>query len=286
MKTDFLRAALCAVASLVALFFGSTAQAQDIQLASTAELNNVYARLAELESRLAAGNVGVGCSDGVKGCGDSCCDDGCRAGWIAGGEVLWLKAFNSEGDFGDFNFDEGFRFWAGYQRADGLGVRARFFDYEQIANNNDEFDVTAFDLEVYDSFQLSCNWDLVIGAGIRYLDYFDNDDGGDVDSDNAITGVGPVITAELYRHVNDRLALYAIGRESIVVGNGLDEGTAEEDMTLSVTEIQLGAQMHRDWNGSYLFGRIGWEAQLYNDMHDGDVSTSLMGLVLSAGILR
>ena len=57
MKMDFLRAVAGALLAAAAFFCGSAAQAQDVHLASTAELNNVYARLAELESRLAAGNV-------------------------------------------------------------------------------------------------------------------------------------------------------------------------------------------------------------------------------------
>ncbi|MDX1945404.1 MAG: hypothetical protein SFU86_08345 [Pirellulaceae bacterium] len=285
MKTEFLRAALCAVAALVAVCVSGGAQAQDIQLASTAEMHNVYARLAELESRLAASNGGVGCTDGVKGCGDSCCDnDCCRSGWIAGGEVLFLKPFGGDDDWVNFDtFEDGFRFWIGYQRDDGLGIRARLFDFEQTAGD-DYIDITTFDLEIYDSFQLSCNWDLVLGGGIRYLDYHDDEDDGDND---AITGVGPVVTAELYRHVNDRLALYAIGRQSIVVGNGVAEGNDTEDMATSITELQLGAQVHREWNGAYLFGRAGWEAQTFNDVHDdAEESTTLMGAVFSAGILR
>jgi hypothetical protein len=288
MKTDFLRATACALAAMAALFCGSTAQAQEVHFASTADLNNVYARLAELESRLAAGNIatGGGCGCAAPAC-DDCCNDCCRAGWIAGGEVVFLRPFGGDGDWDGFDrYEDGFRFWLGYQRDDGLGVRLRYFDFDQTGDADDEefIDIAAVDLEVYDSFQLSCNWDLVIGAGIRYLDYHDDEDEGD---DDAITGVGPVITAELYRHVNDRLALYAIGRQSFIVGNGVSEGEEIEDTATSVSELQIGAQIHREWNGAYLFGRAGWEAQMYNDGHDdNEESVTLMGAVFSAGILR
>jgi hypothetical protein len=281
MKTDFLRAVACAVVALAGSLLGGTAMAQDVQLASTSELNNLYARLAELESRVAAGNVAYSSGGDCAAASDCCEDDCCKAGFIGGGEVLWLKAFESDDDFGNFNYEDAFRFWVGYQRADGLGVRFRYFDFDQDPVAGDEFEVTHSDLEIYDTVQIGCHWDLVIGAGIRYMDLHSDD--GD---DDEITGVGPVVTAELYRHISDRAALYAIGRQSIIVGNGLVNDADAEDLTGMVTEVQLGAQVHRDWNGALLFGRIGWEAQLYHEPENDDESVTLMGGVLSAGIMR
>src|SRR5262245_45994582 len=147
MKTDFLRTlagALLALASLT-----GTAAAQDMHLASTTDMNNIYARLAELESRVAAGttNYNGGPID------DGCCDE-CKAGFIGGGEVLWLKAFEGDGDFGDFNYDEAYRFWVGYQGASGLGVRFRYFNFDTEADNGDLFETTHTDIEIYDMVQI------------------------------------------------------------------------------------------------------------------------------------
>jgi hypothetical protein len=264
-------------------------QAQEIQLASHAEMNNLYARLAELESRIAATNVsGCGCADAANcgnGCGD-CCDDCCKAGWVAGAELAWLKAFHSNGDFGDFNYDEAFRFWLGYQGAGGLGVRMRFFDADLDAANGDFVDVRTVDLEVYDTFELGCNWDLLLAGGLRYADVRANDGGGAAGDTEAIFGTGPVLTAELYRHISDRAALYAIGRQSILAGGGLDNGAVNTDRTTFVSELQLGLQVHRDWNGGLAFARAGWEAQYYDAILDGDESVCLMGGVLSVGLMR
>src|SRR5262245_41212650 len=165
MKTDFLRAAAGALLALAS--FGGLAAAQDIQLASTADMNNISARLAELESRVAASNASYRGGGPID---SGYCDDCCKAGFIAGGEVLWLKAFEGDGDFGGFNFDEAYRCWIGYQRADGLGIRFRYFNFDTEADNGDLFETTHTDLEIYDMVQIGCNWDLLVGAGVRYLD--------------------------------------------------------------------------------------------------------------------
>ena len=277
------RTLLCALAMTAAMAAAPAAafsqERADIQFASHTELSDLYARLAALESRAAT-------TGGYMGDGGGCCDDCSRAGVVGGAEVLWLKAYDSNGDFNEFNFDEAFRFWIGYQSDDGLGIRLRYFEYEQTAVNGEFIDIEYTDIEVFDSVQLGCNWDLYIGGGFRYLGYEDNDLNLGAGLNDSLWGVGPVLSAELYRHIGDRAALYAIGRQSIIVGNGLDDGLATRDMTGSVTEIQLGGQVHRDWNGGLLFGRIGWETQGYYDIHDNEELVTLMGLALSVGIMR
>ncbi len=281
MKTDFLRA-LAGLMLALAVSPGRVV-AQDTNLASATDMNHIYNRLAELESRVAAGSTSSGVTSGCVS--DNCCEDCCQDGFIAGGELAWLKAFEGDGSFGDFNYDEGFRFWFGYQRADGLGVRFRYFDFDQEAGNGDEFDTTHSDLEIYDTVQIGYNWDLVVGAGIRYLDVSFASFGGLFT--HSFTGPGPVVTADLYRHISNRAALYAIGRESILVGNSDSFGFPNEDATLMVSELQLGLQLHRGWNRALLFGRVGWEAQYYHDLSDDTESPiALMGGVLSAGIMR
>lgn len=288
MKTTLFRT-LAIVAAWALLAPLAAVQAQDIQLASHAELNNVYARLAELESRIAASNVsGCGCAEAAgNGCGD-CCDDCCGCpGFVGGAEILWLKAFNSNTQFGDFNYDEGFRWWIGYQGANGLGVRLRGFDYTQNAANGDVVDIQTTDFEIYDSFQLGCNWDVVVGGGLRYTDNRQVYDFLGVETQ--IFGTGPVVTAELYRHISDRAALFAIVHESIVAGDANVVGgnvPGATDDTMFISEIQLGAQVHREYNGGLLFARLAWEAQHYADTVDIGESVTLMGVSLGAGLMR
>jgi len=279
MKTDFLRTLAGALVALAC--FSGSAIAQDVQLASATDMNNIYARLAELESRVAAGNVATG----GGGCGaESYCDDCCdRSGFIGGAEVLFLRAYESEGGFNNGNYDEGYRFWLGWQGAGGLGVRLRYFDYDSESDDGDLFESEAVDLEVYDAIRFGCNWDLNIGGGIRYADVAINED----DGEDAINGVGPVLSIELLRHVGDRAALYAIARESIIVGDGFDGGEVEEDLCIAISELQLGLQVHRELaSGALLYGRVGWETQWYDELVDGENGAALMGAAFSAGIMR
>ena len=274
---------LGALGLLAAALAGSTrAQAQqtnDVQYASAAntELSELYARLANLEARAASTNTAGG--GGGCGCNDDCC---CRSGFVAAGEVMWLKAYNSDADFGDFNFKEAYRFWIGFQGDSGLGGRLRYFDYFQRAPNTGEFlNIYAFDLELYDQVELGCYWDLLVGAGFRALGY----ENGTTTPDIALWGVGPVVTAELYRHLGDRAALYAIARQSIIVGSGRDGGTPQEDDTGSVTELQLGLQVHTYWGNSLVFGRVGWETQAYYDIHEDESLVTLMGAAFAGGVM-
>jgi len=273
----------CALALSALALPANLARAQgagDVQYASVtnSELSDLYARLANLESR-AVNNGG----DQATGCG--CCDDCSRAGFIAAGEVAWLKAFTSDNDFGDFNYREAYRFWVGYQRADGLGVRLRYFDYFQRANNGDFLDIYTVDLEAYDRIDLGCYWNLLIGGGFRVLGYQESSVGGGGALTDALWGVGPVVTAELYRYLGDNAALYAIGRQSIIVGSGFNGGNTQDD-TGAISELQLGLQVQRDWGNSLVFARAGWETQAYFDIHDSEELVTLMGGVLSAGIMR
>lgn len=224
------------------------------------------------------------CGDSNSWCGtaidyfapgsDNC---GCNI-WTFGGELLFLKGYQSGGAFTNLNFDAGFRFWAAWQRPDGLGVRARYFDYNQT-NGADNLDVNQFDLEVIDSFQLGCNWTLIVGGGIRYMNL--NTSIGD-----NFSGLGPVLSAELYRTINANTQLYAISRYSILVNGGANGGGAQ-DTTISTLEMQLGIQRTRELDsGALAFGRIGWEAQQYDDASAGGTqSIAVMGVAFSAGII-
>ena len=277
------RILFCALGLLAAApVFTARAQAQqsnDVQYASTTnnELSELYARLANLEARAASNTAG----GGGCGCNDCCCG---RSGFVAAGEIMWLKVYDSDADFGDFNFREGYRFWVGFQGDSGLGGRLRYFDYFQRADNTDFLNIYALDAEIYDNVELGCYWDLLVGAGFRVFGYEQNLDGGGAPLD-ALWGVGPVITAELYRHLGDRAALYAIGRQSIIVGSGRDDGGVQQDDTGSVTELQLGLQLHTYWGDSLVFGRVGWETQAYYDIHEDESLVTLMGAAFTGGVM-
>jgi hypothetical protein len=284
MTTNFLRAlAMAGAGLLIAPLATLSAQGTpDIQYASHTELSDIYTRLENLESHISTSNVTYNGGPAASSC-TACCNDCCsRAGVIGGAELLWLKPYHAEADFGDFDYQIGYRFWAGWQLAGGLGAQIRIFDYFQRGQTDplQRFDVTAVDLEIYDAIQPASNWDLIIGGGIRYLDYLN------VNNDlefGAITGVGPVITAQLVRHLGDRSAIYGIVRDSIIFG----DDTGFQDICTNIFELQLGAQYQRDWNGALVFARLGWEAQYYTDnTEDDSEGVALAGGVIGLGLMR
>jgi hypothetical protein len=264
-----------------------------------------------IESLLVRGNDGgmvvpvsheqsVGCTTPSCSTGaDACCDgdtwcgsaidyfapgsDQCGCGTFSvAGEILILKPFQSDGNYGDFNYEAGYRLWASWQRADGLGVRVRYFDYAQTAANGDNIDIDTLDFEVMDSIQLGCNWTLVVAGGIRLIDLDSNaaDNGTDI-----FHGFGPVASAELYRTINCNTQLYAISRYSILIDDGTNAARGEQDVCMSTLELQLGIQRTRELaNGALGFGRVGWEAQQYDDASDSEESIVLHGFNFTLGV--
>src|SRR5205085_11483622 len=90
----------------------------------------------------------VGCGCESCGCGDSCCHS---TGIWASAELMWFKYHRADGarvsnettnaaavpgdDDVTFDFEATPRFTVGYVRDDGLGVRARYWDFRHTQAN-------------------------------------------------------------------------------------------------------------------------------------------------------
>src|SRR5262249_49322486 len=101
-----------------------------------------------LRTRLAALESSAGTADGCCPCNccPSCCPLATCAGWIGGGDILFLKphwenntavsvltgpginASYSNLDF-DYDFETAYSVWAGYRGGSGFGVRGRYFEF-------------------------------------------------------------------------------------------------------------------------------------------------------------
>jgi len=262
----------------------------------------------------AAANIGDGgatcgcgdskCNGDCGNCGDRCgfpiggaCADCCRRGWIGGAELVALKAYQSEGQLTDQNYRTGFRGWLGWQREDGLGFRVTGFDYFQRGGTaatvgpRSVVDTNYIDAEVIDSINI-CNWNLLVGGGIRYDDtrVFSPLSGGiGGNADSRFTGAGPVISAQLTRAINENWSVFGGIRSSILAGSNPSPGAARLDDTLvTIQELQIGGQFN--WarsRGGIAFIRSGWEAQWYSGFVDGDSEDlTLMGAFISVGVMR
>lgn len=304
MKISIYCAILAVAVALAASLGMRPAHAQDVQFTSLSHVSSVVAeqeaRIHQLEAQLVSlsrlvetsGMAGDGgCAD-KSTCDDGCCDDGCCGcgGAFGSAEILFLKPFQSEGIYSDFNYRTGYRVAGGYQRSDGLGLRVSYFDYSQASGLGEFVDISAIDFELTSSINMGCNWNVVVGGGLRYLDYHSGFTAPpDPDSAATFAGYGPTVSAELTCRVSDRLSLFTRVRESIVLADGLQVNYDNDyqDTTGNVFEIQLGVQLNRDWNGATLFARAAWEAQFYTSMDDADSeSLALMGGVASIGLQR
>jgi len=98
-----------------------------------------------------------------------------------------------------------------------------------------------------------------------------------------------VVSAQLTRAVNERFSLFGGVRSSILAGSNPTVGLgALDDTLLSISEIQMGAQLNRALGrGGIGFIRGGIEGQWYSGFVDGDSEDlTLMGGFLSMGIMR
>jgi hypothetical protein len=250
-------------------------------------------RLTELESRLATMESTAigGAADAYVNAPSSVVGE-CAVGLTAGGELLFLKAYQSEGLTTGFPCQAAPRVWLGMATDRGWGVRARWFDYHAAAPTDDrwlaEVGATTLDVEVTGAFQVGNLWSGTLSGGVRYAELRETWGAAGGPHDDS-TGWGPVLGLELQRQLSERLALFAQGRESLLFGSAVTVGTAAADDVFSVTELQLGAQWHQPWYGSTSwFVRGAWEGQFWANGSGavGHAALGLMGGILAIGIQR
>jgi hypothetical protein len=210
-----------------------------------------------------------------------CCD---KSMTYAGLEIVALKVFQSEGLYGNNDYQPGVRIWAGIQRDDGLGLRIRWFDYTQSIAG-DVVDIENLDLELTDAFDAGC-WQGVVSGGFRYSEVSESVvivGGPATGTDTFASGL--TVGLQLNRYLTDRASIFASVQESILYGN--DIGIAADDIVFSITELQLGVQLDRNMYGSTAFFRTGVEAQLYSAVSGTDSEDlGLFGIFATVGVMR
>ena len=277
----------------------ATAYATEASYYASNEIASLREHIEALHAQLDADSY----DDGIGSCYNDCCRDW---GWFVGAELAFLKPYNGNGtgmssifalagtpNVGgvDTDYDASPRFWFGYQNCDGLGIRFRYWEFDQYysaaANgaaigggfNVDStafhsFDTWVFDAEVIDSSKLGCNWDVTYSAGLRYLQYTEvagiTSPGASLIVADHIDALGLTASIELRRDVTCRLGIFGIARGSILYGDESDTfvgGVVTDDTQLNdvkaIYEIQLGIEYIKPTcYGSY-FVRAGVEAQYW-----------------------
>jgi hypothetical protein len=264
------------------------------------ETASVMSRLDSLEAILSAGQGGELGGVGALDCG-GCCAAG---GWDAAVELTLLKPVGASEINQHLGWELGAapRLWVGYTACNGLGLRARYWQFDQRTTGTivglfgdtpvrQAFDLDVVDLEVTTRSPVGLCWDLLLAGGLCYVhrEYEQKDD---VFITSAAQGdyLGATVAAELRRPWGCGVSLYGTGRASVLIGDtdvlGFGMSTSVEDDIFAVFEGQLGLEWCRRLaNGSQLYARLAGELQYWDAGFPEDRSFGLAGLAVGLGLL-
>ena len=245
----------------------------------------------------------------------------CRSAGLSGGaELTLLKPYHSLGIRGaddtdlSFNLKASPRAWLGYSNSEGLGLRARYWQFDHsvsgssdVAGRDDSarFDVYVLDGELTSSEWIGQHWDVTLAGGLRYVEYEETR----VSTTRAtgaifryhefgFSGLGPTLAASVSRPLGGGFSIFADSRASVVVGDereivtGPVEEDRESDNIRLIGDLQLGSQWSRPIRGGgEFFVRAASEAHYWDtfsgeDFFDGGESVGFAGVSFAVGIAR
>lgn len=214
------------------------------------------------------------------------CASGDASGWTAAAEWLALRPFESEGEVTTNKFQSALRLTVGWEASSGLGIRARWFDYD-VANRDfrdiaNDFQLEVVDVEITDRFKLGTETKGLLTFGLRYAEFVDGDE-------VSIEGSGgPVVGVELNRNLSNNTSLYVLGRQSLQYGTANFPDSPSENRVFGITELELGAEWHYPLScGGSAFVRGGLVAQCWTGPNDDDSEDfGVLGSTLAIGLSR
>lgn len=258
-----------------------------------------------LKQNLALHLCALGCHSGTTEGGDcdaDCATDGCGQGsFVFLYENTFLRYHHTNGiehGSGDdtnqeFGFEYSPRITFGLVGPDGLGIRARWWDYDH-QNGGATVDTQNIDIEFYEELCVSCTTSIEFSVGIRIHDY---EDGGLArlgDSESYLDGynfeyesVGGILGIELNRQLAVGGALYARLREAILMDNFNDGmlGAVRNDTTQTHTEIGIGYEKTGCMGCAIMTVRAGAEWQNWQNYGaSGREAVGFGGFVIAAGL--
>ncbi|MGD9418172.1 MAG: Lpg1974 family pore-forming outer membrane protein [Verrucomicrobiota bacterium JB025] len=225
------------------------------------------------------------------------CD--CPQGFTLGLEILALKPYQSEGEYGDDgDYDAGFRGSIGYEFGDCLFIKATGFGYSTDLDDDDssydiDLDMGYVDLVVGQHFNQCDSLTLSPFVGLRWAMLDEGWDDGYYTYDSSFDGIGIVLGIDATRTLGSNLSLYATAKQSIVFGttdyewgykgDNYKDDDYSSDNVVFISELGLGLQY--DFMFSNVAGnvRLGAEGQWWSGASDEDSEdTGLAGFVLGA----
>mgnify|MGYP002623876153 CR=1 FL=1 len=253
----------------------------------------------------------IGCDGGCAsacGCGSSSCSGGCwldeicdstcaDGGFFASAELLLLKYHRADGvragsfsnfppastDDIEFDYAASPRLTVGYVADCGLGVRLRYWEYDQAGDPvfpatgvAMDVDTYNFDLEMFDRFVFSDCWSCELSGGIRYNEFTETmiDPIPPAVRINQFDGLGGLVGLEVQRSLGRFGNLYGRTRLAIMqddrfvsnITGGTTSQAVLRDATLTMTEIAFGYEYAYAFDGGALaFFRAGYEWQHWDN---------------------
>lgn len=278
--------ALVSLTLISALVASGTVRADDLLVARLDQLERTVARqqreLAAFQTAGYTTEIGYTTASGFTTGIDDCCYEtgSCRGGAYAAVELTFLRPYLSGdglailipapgpgGIQGEYTFAP--RFIIGYEGANGLGVRVRYWFFDQdfaLDGVAPTFgvDMDALDLEATTRTEFG-EWDLQFAGGARY--------GREEMSYNGLLarfeGVGLTVAAEVTRPIySGNWSLLGNFRGSLLYGDILDTGlilgagtfTTDDEM-MQIWELQLGVQYAREMSAGQVAVQFLWETQ-------------------------
>lgn len=250
----------------------------------SARLESIEEEIAQLRSQVSLNSASTGTSCQPISATNIWPDSNCgHNGTFASAELLVLSYTRSEGivagvdddEFGDSEFNAGFRTTVGYQVADCVGIHLRYFDFNftdnnvGTGNNSLGVDTSVIDLELFETFHLNQCWTAELSGGLRYHDFVEQmvDVSGTPEVRRiVVNGLGGVAGIELKRSIPSG-ALYIRGRGAMIYGDRnvrndeFPDFFDQRGINTLMLELALGYekqfQLGRGWSGA---ARIGYEA--------------------------
>ncbi len=252
---------------------------------------------------------------GGTACGDvACCNPCCGCpenyGFTGGVDLTFFRLYGQSGAggggasggtddmFPDYNTAIDGRLWIGYEMQNGVGLRARFVEWEgteRYVGSARTADFEIYDIEATLDVTYG-NWDFTGFAGFRFgsieLNSSDFGESHLYDFD----GAGLTIGGDFNRPLFGEVALIGGVRYSVLYGNTefRPNPAVLSHTYVDITEVRLGLEWSRELGRGRFFASAAWEQQVYGtdtyfpfaidpESH-GDVS--LGGPVFSIGIDR
>ncbi len=269
---------------IMALVVPRTVRANDLLVERLDQLERIVARqqqeLAAFQAvGYATGTDDYSCGRRAKGCYDPISR---RGGVYAAADLTFLRPYMGRegldalipappglgGLDGEYTFAP--RFIIGYEGASGLGVRTRYWFFDQdfgIAGVAPTFGIDMDVLDVEATMRKDFgNWDLQVAGGVRYGREEMSYNGDQI----CFEGTGLTVAAEVMRPVcNGNWSLLGNFRGSLLYGETRDTGLLwvgpSADEIMQVWEMQLGVEYARELFAGEVAIQFLWEAQYWQN---------------------